>query len=222
MDLSFTEENYLKAIWSLAKGERSVEVSTNDLSKQLDNTAASVTEMLKRLSEKKLIRYEKYKGVKLSRKGHGIAVSIVRKHRLWEVFLMEKLKFRWDEVHDMAEQLEHIKSEELIERLDAFLGYPRRDPHGDAIPDVNGEFIQATAIPLCDCQAGLCYVFTGVRDHSPSFLQHLSTLGLKIGDELLVQTVNSFDRSMEIKLNMRSSLFFSDKVSNNLLVEFVK
>lgn len=220
MQLSYTEENYLKAIWSLSA--ESEEVSTNHLSVQLKNKAASVTEMLKRLAEKKLIHYEKYKGVRLSTKGQKIAISIVRKHRLWEVFLMQELKFSWDQVHDIAEQLEHIRSEELIERLDSFLGHPRRDPHGDPIPDIHGHFTQTKTIALNKAEKKHCYVFIGVREHSPAFLQHLTTLGLRIGDELRIVEQVAFDNSIKVRINKGTGQFLSEKVTAGILVEVVQ
>ncbi len=217
MQLSYTEENYLKAIWSLSADTG--EVSTNDVSTHLKNKAASVTEMLKRLSEKKLIHYEKYKGVKLSAKGQKIAVSIVRKHRLWEVFLLQELKFSWDQVHDIAEQLEHIRSEELIERLDAYLGHPRRDPHGDPIPDMHGHFKPNRTVTLNKGEKKKHYVFTGVREHSPAFLQHLTALGLQIGDEMRILEKVEFDNSLKVRINKAPALFLSEKVTEGILVE---
>src|SRR5689334_20688876 len=139
MEISLTEENYIKAIFSINSINHGLGVTTNELSEHLNNKAGSVTDMLKRLAEKKLINYQKYKSVFLTGRGEKLAINIIRKHRLWEVFLMQKLRFRWDEVHDIAEQLEHIKSEELISRLDDYLGRPRFDPHGDPIPDSNGQ-----------------------------------------------------------------------------------
>jgi DtxR family Mn-dependent transcriptional regulator len=220
MQLSYTEENYLKAIWSLSA--EAGEVTTSHLSLQLKNKAASVTEMLKRLAQKKLIHYEKYKGVRLSTKGQKIAVGIVRKHRLWEVFLMQELKFNWDEVHDIAEQLEHIRSEELIERLDAFLGHPRRDPHGDPIPDIHGHFKPNKMLALDKAEPKKVYVFTGVREHSPAFLQHLTALGLRIGDELRIMERVVFDNSLKVRVNKAPSQFISEKVTAGILVEIAQ
>ncbi len=222
MEISLTEENYIKAIFSINTNNEGSGASTNELSELLNNKAGSVTDMLKRLSEKKLIHYQKYKGVFLSSKGEKMALDIVRKHRLWEVFLTEKLNFKWDEVHDIAEQLEHIKSEELIHRLDDFLGNPRFDPHGDPIPDSKGHLNSLRAKPLNQFKAKGSFVFMGVSEHSKSFLQHLTAVGLKIGDTIKVEELNEFDNSRKVKINKGNSQFFSEKVSSHLLVELKK
>jgi DtxR family Mn-dependent transcriptional regulator len=219
MEISLTEENYLKAIFSINAHNDGAGVSTNELSERLHNKAGSVTDMLKRLSEKKLIHYEKYKGVVLTGKGEKLAISIVRKHRLWEVFLTEKLKFKWDEVHDIAEQLEHIKSDELVQRLDDFLGKPKFDPHGDPIPNAKGQLDVQKAKPLNQYKKKSSFVFTGVCEHSREFLQHLTSLGLKIGDTIKVEEVNEFDNSYKVKINKTQSRFFSSKVAASILVE---
>lgn len=219
MDISLTEENYIKAIFSINAANGGNGVSTNELSEHLHNKAGSVTDMLKRLAEKKLINYQKYKSVFLTGKGEKLAIGIVRKHRLWEVFLMEKLKFRWDEVHDIAEQLEHIKSDELISRLDDFLGKPKYDPHGDPIPDANGQLNAVKAIPLNRYNNKGNFIFMGVCEHSKAFLQHLTSVGLKIGDTLKVEEINEFDNSFKVKINKGASQFFSNKVASNILVE---
>lgn len=222
MDISFTEENYLKAIFSIHLVNGGEGVSTNELSEQLNNKAGSVTDMLKKLAEKKLINYQKYRGVVLTGKGERMALAVVRKHRLWEVFLMEKLMFRWDEVHDIAEQLEHIRSDELINRLDEFLGRPRFDPHGDPIPDANGRLSAVKAVPLNQHRDKGNFVFVGVCEHSKAFLQHLTSVGLSIGDRLHVEEINAFDNSYKVKINKGTSQFFSNKVASNILVEPVK
>ena len=219
MEISFTEENYLKAIYAISYSNAGKGASTNEISEHLENKAGTVTDMLKRLAEKKLINYQKYKGVLLTPRGEKLAVGIVRKHRLWEVFLMEKLKFRWDEVHDMAEQLEHIKSDDLVNRLDIFLGRPKFDPHGDPIPDEKGQFNIVKAVPLSAIRDKGSYVFTGVVEHSKPFLQHLTAIGLKIGDTIKVEEINGFDRSQSVRINKGSSQFFSEKVTANILVE---
>src|SRR5215204_5861291 len=147
--LSFTEENYLKTIYRLSDGGTE-SVATNSIAEAMNTKAASVTDMIKKLSGKNLISYEKYYGVKITKAGRSAALSVVRKHRLWETFLVEKLNFNWDEVHDVAEQLEHIQSPLLIEKLDEFLSHPIADPHGHAIPDKNGKIHVAQQIPLCE------------------------------------------------------------------------
>lgn len=222
MEISLTEENYIKAIFSISSNSDGNGVSTNELSAHLNNKAGSVTDMLKRLAEKKLINYQKYKGVFLTGKGEKLALNIIRKHRLWEVFLMEKLKFRWDEVHDIAEQLEHIKSDDLVQRLDEFLGRPKFDPHGDPIPDAKGALDIVKAKPLNFYKKKDSYIFTGVCEHSKEFLQHLTSVGLKIGDAIKVEEINEFDNSFKVKINKTNTRFFSDKVASNILVELRK
>lgn len=222
MEISLTEENYIKAIFAINQSNKGAGASTNQLSEHLNNKAGSVSDMLKRLSEKKLVQYEKYRNVYLSAKGEKLAIEIVRKHRLWEVFLMEKLKFGWDEVHDIAEQLEHIKSVELINRLDNFLGHPKFDPHGDPIPDAKGQLNPVKAQPLNHFNNKGTYIFMGVTEHSKSFLQHLSALGLSIGHSIKVEEINEFDNSLKVIVNKNKACFLSEKVSSNILVELKK
>lgn len=222
MKISLTEENYVKAIFKVQSANNGEGVSTNELSKHLNNTAASVTDMLKKLSDKKILQYQKYYGVSLTAKGEKIALEVIRKHRLWEVFLMEKLNFKWDEVHDIAEQLEHIKSDELIERLDSYLGRPKVDPHGDPIPNSKGLLQPLKSKTLSHFKSKGEFIFTGVTEHSKTFLQYLSSIGLKIGDILQVEEINSFDLTMQVKINKNKSAFFSDKVTSNILVEIRK
>src|ERR1700709_2389448 len=168
---TFTEENYLKAIYHLSL--QSTSVSTNQIAASLNTKAASVTDMLKKLADKELINYTKYNGVTLTAPGEKIAVSIIRKHRLWEYFLVEKLNFKWDEVHDVAEEQEHIASKELIDRLDSFMGHPKYDPHGDPIPDSNGQFKTHELKPVALLAVNETGIISGVRDHTTSFLQYL-------------------------------------------------
>jgi DtxR family Mn-dependent transcriptional regulator len=222
VEISLTEENYVKAIFSIYRVKKGDGVSTNELSDHLRNKAGSVTDMLKRLAEKKLINYQKYKGVVLTPRGEKIALKIIRQHRLWEVFLLEKLKFKWDEVHDIAEQLEHIKSDELIQRLDVFLGYPKFDPHGDPIPDSKGQLNPGKAVPLIRFQTKGNFIFMGVCEHSNTFLQHLTAIGLKIGDLIKVEEINAFDNSFKVKINKGGSQFFSNQVASSILVEVKK
>ncbi|HSH64991.1 MAG TPA: metal-dependent transcriptional regulator, partial [Bacteroidia bacterium] len=182
---SFTEENYLKAIYKLIERKGDV-VTTNAIAESIKTKAASVTDMLKKLADKKLIHYQKYQGVTLTEKGEKVALSIIRKHRLWEMFLVEKLEFRWDEVHDVAEQLEHINSDKLVEQLDKFLNFPKTDPHGDPIPDAKGKLKTPKSFPLSKFNKNDNCLITGVIDHSPAFLQFLDNSGISLGDEIKV------------------------------------
>lgn len=214
---SFTEENYLKAIYKLQEQFKG-SVNTNAIAEKLTTKPASVTDMLKKLSEKKLINYVKYQGVSLTEEGEKIAVSIVRKHRLWEYFLVKKLNFGWDEVHDLAEELEHINSDELVERLDKFLDYPAYDPHGDPIPNRSGQFNEHHFILMQDMQEGAGGKIAGVKDHSPVFLQYLERLKLVLGKELEIVERNSFDGSLIIRLNKQESLLVSKEVAANIFI----
>lgn len=215
--LSSTEENYLKAIFKLSDSDDET-VSTNAISALMETTAASVTDMIKRLSEKELVHYEKYKGVRLSTKGRIIATSLVRKHRLWETFLVEKLNFSWDEIHDIAEQMEHIHSEELINRLDDFLGFPKFDPHGDPIPDKDGNFINRHQWLISDLEVGTSAVVVGVKDHSSSFLQYLDKLGLSLGTKVTIAERFDYDQSVRIIIG-DSEKIITQKVCNNLYLK---
>ena len=217
---SFTEENYLKAIFKLDLPETDG-VSTNSIAEELNTKASSVTDMIKKLSDKKLIKYRKYKGVNLTRKGTSIATSIIRNHRLWEVFLVEKLNFKWDEVHDLAEDLEHVNSEELSDRLDAFLEFPKYDPHGDPIPDKNGIVHHHKDETLDDLQKNDKGIVVGVKEHSKSYLNYLETIGLVLGTEITVQSIIDFDRSMSIKINGSQLINISNQASKNLIIKKV-
>lgn len=214
---SSTEENYLKAIYKLqeAHGES---VATSEIAKELELNAASVTDMLKKLAKKKFIFYQKMKGVRLSEKGNQVAVNIIRNHRLWEVFLVNKLGFGWDTVHEIAEQLEHIHNDELITRLDTYLGSPKADPHGDPIPDANGVFVKSKSVPLANLEKGSSGKFTGVTDHSASFLNYLDKLGLSLGDTIKVKDVEEFDKTYTLQLKGKKEAVVSLKVANSLLV----
>lgn len=218
MNLSHTEENYLKAIYKIAEREER-SAGTNAVANAMQTTAASVTDMLKRLSEKELILYEKYKGVSLSEAGERLAKSLIRRHRLWEVFLVEKLAYSWDAVHDIAEQLEHVDAPELIERLDQFLGKPKYDPHGDPIPDEKGNFLIRKQVLLNDLQIGELGIIVGVQEHSTTFLQHLERLGLVLGVSVRVEEVFDFDKSMRLKRGETDFLVISAAVSHNIFVE---
>lgn len=215
--LSITEENYLKAIYKIAERE-GAPVNTNPVAAAMQTTAASVTDMIKRLSDKQLLTYEKYKGVYLTAEGTQQATFLIRKHRLWEVFLTEKLGFSWDTVHDIAEELEHIQSSELIDRLDTFLEHPRFDPHGDPIPDANGQWQHRQQIPLSSLQTAQIGVVTGVDDHSPAFLQYLQQLGLTLGVAVTLLERIEYDHSLRVLISGKGELTISDKVGRNLFV----
>ena len=213
---STTEENYLKAIFSLESNLGTV-ISTNHIAKKLETKASSVTDMIKKLALKNLLVYTKYKGVSLSSQGRKVATSIVRKHRLWETFLVDKLGFNWDEVHDIAEQLEHIKSDKLILKLDSYLEYPQSDPHGDPIPDKNGLIRKENRILLSDSKKGGEYKIIGIKDSSDSFLQYLDSLKINIKTKIKIVEKMTYDNSILLEINGVSNTL-SAKVCSNLFV----
>lgn len=215
--LSFTEENYLKAIYRLSEGGTK-SVLTNEIAEIMSTKAASVTDMVKKLSGKNLLGYEKYYGVTITKHGKSEALMIIRKHRLWETFLVNKLNFSWDEVHDVAEQLEHIQSTLLIEKLDEFLGFPTSDPHGHPIPDKNGRIQQIRQIQLSDATTNKKCVVRSVKDGSPSFLQYLSKIGVYIGAGIVILERIEFDGSLEVLIDGKKKVFISRDASKNLLV----
>ena len=215
--LSLSEENYLKAIYHI-QGDKEISVSTNDLSKHVKNKASSVTDMLKKLSEKSLVIYKKYQGVSLSHEGKRTALKIIRKHRLWEVFLVEKLNFSWNEVHDVAEQLEHIKSEKLTEELDRYLKYPKRDPHGDPIPNKNGEFEVVNKTLLAELEPHESGICIGVKDTSTHFLEYLDKHKIALGNRLTVLEKEEYDKSMLISFN-NNTVSISESVAQNLYIK---
>lgn len=215
MIVSFTEENYIKAIFHFQQAGK---VNTTMLSKHFGLKAASVTEMLKRLSDKKLIDYQRYKPVYLTKSGNQLALSVLRKHRLWEVFLLEKLNFKWNEVHDIAEQLEHIKSEELVNRLEKYLDHPKFDPHGDPIPNKNGLLPKRQAIKLSQVLYPGNYKLVAVDYYANDFLQHLTKLKLQIGNNFKVEERSAFDGSYQLKHVNRSVVLITNQVANHLLV----
>ena len=215
--MTTSEENYLKVIYHLSnlspKG-----VNTNAIAAMLDTKASSVTDMLKKLSEKDWIHYQKYQGVSLTDKGKFNAKIIVRKHRLWEVFLVEKLGFAWDEVHEVAEELEHIKSEKLINQLDQFLNFPSFDPHGDPIPNAKGEIIKIEKQLVSEIEVGRTITCVGVKDTSVDFLQYLNKQNISLGTKMKVLEKEPFDGTLKIEVNS-NILVISDKIANNLYVK---
>jgi len=212
---TLAEENYLKSIYHLSM--ESGNVSTNQIAAQLNTKAASVTDMLKKLADKELINYTRYQGVSLTGDGEKIALHIIRKHRLWEYFLVEKLNFKWDEVHDMAEEMEHISSKELADRLDKFMGYPKYDPHGDPIPDCDGKFKAHELKPVSAIAIDESGVIAGVRDHSAEFLQYLAKQELTIGKKIKVAEIVDYDHSMLLNIDEKK-IHISREVANNLLI----
>ena len=212
---SYTEENYLKIIYHLS--EISNPVLTNAIAERIQTKAASVTDMIKKLSEKGLVNYVKYQGVTLTDKGRSTAINIVRKHRLWEVFLVDKLNFKWDEVHEVAEELEHIQSNLLIERLDEFLNFPRVDPHGDPIPDKHGNFAELALVKLSKLKPGDQGAITGVSEHSSTFLKHLEKLSLTLGKQIQIIEVLAFDGSVELLVEQQKTNI-SREVAKHILI----
>jgi DtxR family Mn-dependent transcriptional regulator len=213
---SFTEENYLKAIYHLSEaGVNSV--LTNDLAEAMNTKAASATDMVKKLAAKKFISYKKYYGASLTAKGKAEALTVIRKHRLWETFLVQKLGFAWDEVHEVAEQLEHIQSKRLIEKLDEFLGYPKTDPHGDPIPDSHGKLQPQKAILCAQLKEGQQAVITAVKDSDSSLLKLLDKIGARPGKKIKIIGREAYDESTEALLDGHK-VFLSKEVSKNILV----
>lgn len=217
--LSLTEENYLKAIYHLSH-ESGEGVSTNAIAEAMQTRAASVTDMIKRLSSKGLVAYEKYHGVVITEAGKSSALGVVRKHRLWETFLVEKLGFSWAEVHEVAEQLEHIQSPLLVEKLDVFLGHPTHDPHGHPIPDDKGKVQERRKKPLSLVDKGTLGTVCSVADASTSFLQYLDKVGIGIGSVLEVHDKQSIDGTLEVLVDGQRRTSLSKEVSENILIGF--
>ena len=215
--MTISEENYIKVIYHLSlvspKG-----VNTNAIAGMLETKASSVTDMLKKLSDKELVAYQKYQGVSLTNKGFHAAKMIVRKHRLWEVFLVEKLDFSWDEVHEIAEELEHIKSESLINRLDQFLGFPEYDPHGDPIPNEKGEIKKINKLLLSEVALNKEYLCIGVKNSSSDFLQYLNKQNIALGATFIVKERENYDDTLTVEVNSKM-MTMSNKTANNLYVQ---
>jgi DtxR family Mn-dependent transcriptional regulator len=219
MSFSPTEENYIKAIFHLQEGEGTV--STNALAAELQTRPASVTDMLKKLKTKKLLSYERYKGVRLSAEGKKLALGIVRKHRLWEFFLFNTLQFGWDEVHEVAEELEHVTSKKLVEKLDAFLGYPRFDPHGDPIPDSHGKMIVRQQLNLIDLPLNKMAEVSGVGSQSSELLELLKHRNISMGTKLEVKRRFGFDHSIELRIKGQQPFTISQQLAQALFVKLV-
>jgi len=214
---SRAEENYLKAIYSLEE-ELYKYISTNMIAAKMHTKPSSVTDMVKKLATKELVRYKKYQGTLLSEKGKEVALKVVRKHRLWEYFLVNKLNYSWDKVHDIAEQLEHIQSETLIDKLEEFLKFPKFDPHGDPIPDKDGKIMQIKTINLLQLKVGQKGVLDNLKDSSDSFLKYLNKKNLALRDRIKVIDIEPFDNSIHIETKTHQ-LVISKKVAENLNIK---
>lgn len=219
-NFSTTEENYIKAIFHLQQADGNV--TTNEVATELNTKAASVTDMLKKLKQKKILNYEKYQGFRLSAEGKKIALNIVRKHRLWEYFLVEKLDFGWDEVHEMAEELEHLTSTKLIDKLDSFLGHPKFDPHGDPIPDVNGKMAARKQINLIDLPLNQKAEISAVASQSSELLELLKHKKINIGTKITVLQKFAFDHSIDIKLDKQIPFTISQQLAQVLMVKVIE
>jgi DtxR family transcriptional regulator, Mn-dependent transcriptional regulator len=217
MNLTYAEENYLKAIYHLSE-EGKKGVSTNDIAVEIKTKPASVSDMLRKLGEKEVIEYRKYYGVHITEEGKKLALQTLRKHRLWEVFLVEKLQFTWDQVHEVADELEHIKSRVLIQRLEEYLGYPKFDPHGDPIPDEYGDYRARPRVPLNELQPQDTGQIVAVKDSSAAFLRYLDKVGAYIGARIKIEDKVEFDGSIEIMVDNKKNLFMSKEVAENILV----
>jgi len=214
---SQAEENYIKSIYAISV-ESNKAVSTTMIAEKMQTKASSVTDMIKKLSEKSIVNYKKYQGVYLTENGLKTALSIVRKHRLWEVFLVKKLNFSWDEVHEIAEQLEHIKSEKLIDKLDELLDYPAYDPHGDPIPDKEGNFKKRDKVLLSELSAGDAGVCVGVKDSSSKFLKFLDKHQIALGDKIKIMDKEEFDGSINLKIEDKA-IHISHQIASNLYLK---
>lgn len=215
--MTYSEENYLKTIYHLSTGTGKG-ITTNAIANDMESKPSSVTDMIKKLADKELVVYKKYQGVSLTEKGRFTALMIVRKHRLWEVFLLEKLDFSWDEVHDIAEQLEHIKSEKLINKLEEFLDFPTEDPHGDPIPDREGNVKKIDKKLLSEVMPGAKVLCIGVKDSSPAFLQYLDKQQIALGSAITVLSKEDFDMSLTLRVR-DIEMTVSNKIAANLFVK---
>lgn len=218
--LSYTEENYLKALLMLSfQNEEKPEVGTNEMAAYLGVKPATATDMLKKLKEKELVIYEKYGKILLSVLGRKKATAILRKHRLWETFLYKKLDFSWDEVHEVAEQLEHIQSEKLVNKLEEYLDFPEFDPHGDPIPKANGDIPSIDKTLLSAVTIGEACKVVAVKDTSALFLQYLEKLKITIGTSIKVTEVIDFDGSLNIQIENAPIRSVSMKFADSLFVK---
>jgi len=215
-NFTVSEENYIKSIYHLQRADDTV--STNALAERLKTKPASISDMLKKLQAKGLVNYNRYKGFRLTREGNKAALAIIRRHRLWEYFLVDQLQFSWEDVHEVAEQLEHVSNRKLVDKLDAFLGYPKFDPHGDPIPDGNGKINFQDQIPLFTLPLNTTAVITSVRSESSDLLSFLSSRKITIGTKVEVKRRLDFDNSLEVKVRSRQPIHISEQVANAIQV----
>ena len=213
---SLNEENYLKAIFHLIDKDDTFTV--NELSKMLNIKMPSVNSMMKKFSQKNWVIYESYKPIKITALGKKEAAHVVRKHRLTEMFLVEKMGFGWEVVHEIAEQLEHIHSEIFFDKMDELLNYPKVDPHGEPIPDKQGNIIQQNLTKLSECKAGETVILSAVIDSSDDFLTYLNHRNLSLNSELKILEVEKFDKSMKIKFSGKTETL-SEMVCDKILVQ---
>ncbi|HUR66399.1 MAG TPA: metal-dependent transcriptional regulator [Chitinophagaceae bacterium] len=218
LNYSTSEENYIKAIYRLQRQDGTV--TTNELAHELKTKPASVTDMMKKLKVKKLLHYEPYQGFRLTGEGSKVALGIIRRHRLWEYFLAEKLKFTWDEVHEVAEDLEHVSNKKLVDKLDEFLGFPRVDPHGDPIPDANGRIQSSKKLVLTELPENMPASVSNVKDQSSSMLELLEHKKIAIGTRLEIKKRFEFDASMEIKIGRHPAFTISKQLAENIFVKY--
>ncbi len=218
MNYSVSEENYIKTIFHLQKKEGTV--TTNELAGELKTRPASVTDMMKKLKAKKLLNYQPYQGFRLTPDGNKVALGIIRRHRLWEYFLAEKLKFTWDEVHEVAEELEHVCNKKLIDKLDAYLGFPKKDPHGDPIPDANGKIESGKKVRLPDVPLHTLCLVSGVSNQSGEILDLLKHKKIRIGTLVEVRKRFDFDQSLEIKTGKQTIIHISRELAENILISY--
>jgi len=218
LNFSVSEENYIKAIFRLQHGDNTV--TTNELSAELRAKPASITDMMKKLRTKKLVHYEAYKGFRLTAEGRKAGLMIIRRHRLWEFFLSEKLKFTWDEVHELAEELEHVSSKKLIDKLDEFLGFPRYDPHGDPIPDANGKIEASRQVALTALPPNKSATVCHVSDQSSSMLELLGHKKIAIGTRVELKKQFDFDGSMDVRVGRQQTVNISKQLAQNIYVKY--
>jgi DtxR family Mn-dependent transcriptional regulator len=219
LNYTVSEENYIKTIHRL---QQYGTVTTNALAAELKSKPASITAMMKKLKAKKLLNYQPYYGFRLSAEGNKVALLIIRRHRLWEYFLAEKLQFSWDEVHEVAEHLEHVSSKKLIDKLDEFLGFPTADPHGDPIPDAQGKIKNIQKVCLTELPLNKPATVCQVADQSPSILELLNHNQIKIGTRVEVKRKFDFDNSLEIKTKQTAPFTISEQLAKNIFLNYAE